>query len=306
MTIIVLGGINEDIVLSVDALPRPGETIAATGIAKGAGGKGLNQAIAAARQGSTVHMLGAVGDDAPGAMLLDVMARNGVGTGHIAVMPDQRTGQALVTLARTGENMIVVHAGANAAYGTAEVAFPAAEARIFLTQFEATLEAIEALFTTPEAESGIRILNTAPALEEGRSLLPLADILVLNETELAVFADLPHPPQDEKDIVEAARRLLLRADQHVIVTLGAKGCLCVSAEASIMIPGLRMNAIDTIGAGDCFCGVLAAELERGATLEAAILHANAAAAISVTRSGAGEAAPSRDEVDAILAAAVRP
>lgn len=300
MTIIVLGGINQDVVLSVADLPRRGETIAATGLAHGAGGKGLNQAIAAARQGGAVRMLGAVGDDAPGRMLRDVMTREGIDTRSVAVLGDHPTGQAMIALSQGGDNTIIVNAGANAAYGAAAVTKADIDARVYLTQFEAAPDAIAALFSSSQAERGIRILNAAPALETGRQLLALADILILNETELQVFAKLPAVPEEEADILHAARALISRANQQVIVTLGAKGCLCVGADTEIMIAGVRMTAIDTIGAGDCFCGVLAAALDAGADLEDAVRRANAAAALSVTRQGAGESAPSRAEVDAVL------
>jgi ribokinase len=301
MTVIVLGGINEDVVLSVDNLPRLGETIHALGIVHGAGGKGLNQAIGAARQGGAVRMLGAVGDDAPGATLMGIMAREGIDTTDVAIVSDQSTGQAFITLSRSGDNTILVNAGANAAYGSAAIATARTDARIFLTQFEATPEAIEALFTTAAAKKGIRILNAAPAIKACRPLLSLADILIVNETELQVFADLPTVPERLDDIAAAARSLVSRSDQQVIVTLGANGCLCVAIDTQEMIAGFTMKAIDTIGAGDCFCGVLAASLDEGMGIGAALRRANAAAALSVTRAGAGESAPTRAEVDALLA-----
>ncbi len=302
MTIIVLGGINEDVVALVADLPRRGETIAAIGVERGAGGKGLNQAVSAARYGGSVRMLGAVGDDAAGAMLLDLMAREGIETGGVAVLRDQPTGQALIALSQTGDNHIIVNAAANAAYGAPEIAGANVDAQVFLTQFEATLGAIKALFTTAQAEKGIRILNAAPAIFAGRPLLPLADIIILNETELQVFADLPSVPDEEEAIAVAARSLISRPGQHVVVTLGPAGCLHVTADDQERIAGFRMEAVDTIGAGDCFCGVLAAALDDGAGIVDALRRANAAAALSVTRKGAGESAPRRAEVDALLLA----
>jgi ribokinase len=300
MTIIVLGGINEDIVVSVADLPRRGETITANGVSHCAGGKGLNQAIGAARQGSTVRMLGAVGNDAAGAFLMDVMAREAIDTSAIAVLETHSSGQAYITLTASADNTIIVNAGANTAFGATQVAETNIEAGVFLTQFEATLGAIEALFTSPQGRAGTRILNAAPALPEGRPLLALADIVILNETELQVFADLPEIPEAEADIVTAAKKMAARADQTVIVTLGSLGCIAVSGDDITRIPGFRMDAIDTIGAGDCFCGVLAAALDGGADLASAMRRANAAAALSVTRAGAGEATPSHDEVDVLL------
>lgn len=300
MTIIVLGGINEDIVAMVADLPRRGETIAAISVDRGAGGKGLNQAIAAARAGGAVRMLGAVGADHAGDTLRGLMERESIDISDVAVLGGQPTGQALIALSQAGDNTIIVNAAANAVYGPAEIARADVKAAVYLTQFEATLEAIEALFSTPEAKAGTRILNAAPAIEAGRSLLPLADVIVLNETELQVFARLPAIPEDKDAIAAAARTLITRPDQHVVVTLGAAGCLHVSAGQQDMIPSFRMTAVDTIGAGDCFCGVFAAALVDGQQIAAALRRANAAAALSVTRRGAGESAPMWPEVDALL------
>lgn len=301
MSIVILGGINEDVVTHVPTLPQRGETIHAIGVTRGAGGKGLNQAIAAARQGGAVRLLGAVGDDPAGAALLQVMAREGIDTGGVAVLPEQRTGQALIALSSGGDNTIIVDAGANAAYGAGHIADADLDARIFLTQFEASLEAIEALFTTPQAQRGIRILNAAPATQAGRALLPLADILILNETELQTFASLTTAPDAEDDIIAASRALITRSGQQVVVTLGARGCLFVDAREHIPVPGFAMKAIDTIGAGDCFCGVFATALDAGASVAESLRRANAAAALSVTQAGAGESAPTSAAVDRFLA-----
>lgn len=301
MTVLVLGGINQDVVVSVADLPRRGETITALGVTHGAGGKGLNQAIAAARHGGAVRMAGAVGDDQAGAELCALMAREGIDKTDVKVLPGAATGQAFISLSQAGDNTIIVNAGANASYGAAEMGEADAGARVFLTQFEATLSAIETLFTTPQAEQGIRILNAAPAIDGGRRLLPLADVIVLNETELQVFAELADVPEEDEAIVAAARRLISRRGQYVVVTLGAKGCICVAGDSESAIPGFAMQAVDTIGAGDCFCGVLAASLDAGADIAQALVRANAAAALSVTRSGAGESAPSAADVDDLLA-----
>lgn len=302
MTLIVLGGINEDVVAHVEALPRTGETLAARRVVRSAGGKGLNQAVAAARHGGSVRLLGAVGDDAVGKSLRALMAREGIDTTDLRIIPGRVTGQALIALAASGANTIIVDAAANADYGPDALSRATLDARVFLTQFEARPDTIAALFSCPEARAGLRILNTAPAIEAGRDLLTLADILILNESELQAFARLPHPPEGEENIAVAARALLGRADQQVIVTLGAAGCLHVDARASRVIPGHAVEAVDTVGAGDCFAGVFAAAMADGEPIEAALRRANAAAALSVSRAGAAEAPPRRQEVEAFLAA----
>lgn len=300
MSIVILGSINEDVITLVADLPRRGETIAATGLELAAGGKGMNQAIAAARAGGTVRMLGAVGGDRPGETLRAIMTREGIDISAVTVMADQPTGQAFIALTPGGDNTIIYNAAANAAFGAAEVAASPIDGSVYLTQLEIAADAIDALFSSPEAQAGTRILNAAPATEAGHALLPLADVLLLNETELQVFARLPAVPEAEAEIAAAARTLITRPDQHVVVTLGAAGCLHVSAEGQDMVSGFRMEAVDTIGAGDCFCGVFAAGLAEGATIPDALRRANAAAALSVTRRGAGESAPLKADVDALL------
>jgi ribokinase len=301
MSVCVLGGINWDVVLDVAELPRPGETIAALGDHQSPGGKGLNQAVASARQGVATRLLGALGADAPGAMLRAFIAEAGVGDDVIEAA-GLRTGQADICVARDGANTIIVSTGANAAYGAADVArAPIAGDRVFVSQFEATFEATEALFRTDAARAGTRILNTAPAKLEGRHLLALADIVILNETELERFAGSA-ALTERADIIAAAEQII-GTRQIAIVTLGDDGCLVLHDGERRHLPGHRVPVIDTVGAGDCFVGVLAAALAEGADIVAATARANAAAALAVGVIGAAPAMPSRAEVDAFVARA---
>lgn len=304
MKVVVLGGINEDVVAHVATLPARGETVAARGVERSAGGKGLNQAVAAARYGADTILLGAVGDDAAGESLRRTVRDAGASDAAIAVRDDVPTGQALICLSATGENTIVVNAAANAHFGATDVvaAAPAAPA-VFMTQFEATLEAVEALFRLPSAAAGIRILNAAPALIEGEHLLALADILILNETELQRFARLASVPDDRDAIAAAARTLIERPGQRAIVTLGGAGCVLVEADRTTTFAAFPATPVDTIGAGDCFCGVLAAALAEGAGIEDAIRTGSAAAALSVERRGAAASSPTRAQVHAKMQAA---
>lgn len=300
MTMLVLGGINEDVVLHVEDLPRPGETVMGRGVDRSAGGKGLNKAVAAARFGGPVALLGAVGNDPAGAMLRTVMQDAGVDDSLLVVDSSSPSGQAFITLSRKGENSIIVNAGANAALTPASLALTALAGSVFLAEFEAPLDVVRAVFSLPAATAAIRVLNAAPALPEGRSLLALADIVILNETELEAYTT-GSPLTDEQAITGAARTLIEGSGRQIIVTLGAAGCLLVTDAASIFIPSHKVEAIDTIGAGDCFCGVFAAALAEGMDVLAAIHQANAAAAISVGRRGAAAASPSRGEIRAFLA-----
>jgi ribokinase len=297
----VLGGINWDVVAHVADLPRPGETIHGLGLSQSAGGKGLNQAVAAARFGAATLMLGAVGADAAGAALTAYLTRAGVDARQLLTDPAVPTGQAQILLAASGENMIVVTAGANMAFGAAEVeAADIAAAGVFVTQFEARPDAIAALFRRPEARAGLKILNAAPAMVEHRALLDLADIVLVNAAELARFAGLAEAPGDAAGLAAAARTLITGSGRTVVITLGGRGGLAVDAGTAVGFDGLPAHVVDTVGAGDCFCGVLAAALAEGRPLADALAWANAAAALSVGRKGAADSSPLRAEVEALL------
>lgn len=301
MSVCVLGGVNLDHVARVTVLPRPGETVASRNLAQFPGGKGANQAVAAARLGAQVRLLGAVGLDGAGDFMLDFLTSAGVAVDGVRREAEAATGQAFITVDDAARNMIVVAAGANALYGAdAASAADLSATGVILTQFEATLAAIETLFTRPEAAGALKILNTAPALSDGAPLLALADMLILNETELASFAGLGAEPADPEAAIAAARSLA-RPGQTVLATLGAAGAVAVRGDEVFRVGGLRQQAVDTTGAGDCFCGALAAGLDRGMPLPAAMAFANAAAALSVTRAGAAASMPTAAEVEALLA-----
>ncbi len=293
MSVCVLGSINWDVFAHVAELPRPGETILSHGLAQSPGGKGLNQAVAAARYGAPTSMIGALGNDVVGGQLRAFIRETGIDDSAIRAFDDAPTGQAFICLADHGENLIVVTAGSNGLLDVAAAGTLPSHARIFLTQFETPIPAIEAFF---RAARGVKILNAAPALLEGRHLLALADILIVNETELERFSG--HVVRNAADAASAARSLLT-GDQTVIVTLGADGALAVDAKTEIPVPGRKAQVVDTVGAGDCFCGVLAAALAEGAELADAMRLANAAASIVVTRPGAASSMPTRAEVTAL-------
>jgi ribokinase len=302
MAICVLGSANLDTVLRVDALPRPGETVPALDVSDHLGGKGANQAAAAARMGARTAFLGATGADAAGDWLRERLFETGVDVSGLGKLTDQPSGRAYITLSRSGENAIVVVGGANLAFSPDRLPYDAlASYSVFLSQLETPMSAIAALFSHPRAGGGVRILNAAPALPEGRALFPLADVIVVNEIELMAYAGLHNVEAVATDLERAARSLIQRQDQAVVVTLGQAGAAVVRSQSFDHAPGCAVQPLDTTGAGDCFCGVLAAELDRGAELVAAAGFANAAAALSVTRLGAAASAPTRAEVDAFLA-----
>jgi len=301
MTVFVLGSINLDAVARVDDLPRPGETVAGRSLELFLGGKGANQAVAAARMGAPTRLMGAVGKDDSGVNLKAKLAGYGVQVADVMEIEDAPTGQAHVWVGGGGENMIVVTAGANALVTPQQVAATALEGqRVLLCQLETPAAAIEALFRAGAAKGALRMLNAAPALPQGAALFPLTDILILNQTELATYAKLDREPVLLEEVSLAARKLMSRPDQVIIVTLGSAGVATVRRDEAFLVEGRKVKAVDTVGAGDCFCGALAAALAGNMDLRDAVELANAAAALSVQKSGAAPSMPNRREVEAFL------
>ena len=307
MGVCVLGSINLDVVHRVERLPRPGETVLGLGIARFLGGKGANQAIAAARMGADARLIGAVGEDLDGQALVEQLALDGVEVSAVRRVAGTATGAAHICVAADGENMIVVTPGANAAMAPAMAAAAIRpDDRVFLGQLETPVAALRALYESAAARAGLKLLNAAPALPEGAALFALVDLLIVNETELAAYAGLDAAPIGADDVAAAARPLAAENGITVIVTLGAAGAMAVSAQEVLIVPGRRASAVvDTTGAGDCFCGALAAALGSGLALGESLAAANAAACLSVGRSGAGPSMPRRAEVEALLRADAR-
>jgi ribokinase len=289
----VLGSINLDVVIGVERFPRPGETILSRSVAQTSGGKGANQAIAAARMGRSTAMIGAVGSDDPGRNLTAVLEDNGVEAFGVAALPDAATGMAHVIVDAKGQNQIIVHPGANGRVTPGLIADRAPRAKVVLAQLETPPAAIEAFFQQARERGATTVLNTAPALPDIGPLFDLADVVVLNESELLAYAG-------RRGEAATRARKIARPGQTVIVTLGAAGALAVTPEETFTVPARLVQALDTTGAGDVFCGVLAAGLAEGRLLPAAMARANAAAAISVTRTGAALSAPILAELEDFL------
>lgn len=298
MAVQLAGSINVDLIQNVEALPRPGETVLARDSVRLPGGKGANQAVAAARVGARVRMCGAVGADDGGAWMRALLDTDGIDTALVATLPDCATGTAFITVDARGENQIIVVPGANARLMPEQVAAPDADTRVLLAQLEIPVDTVAALFSAPGAERCTRILNGAPAVRAAASLFDLCDVLIANQTELALYLDLDHPPEDAHAAL-AARRLLTRADQVVVVTLGAGGAVAVRPDRHFHAPAFPVTPVDTIGAGDCFVGALAAMLDANGTVEDALPFANAAAALCTQRRGAIPAMPTRADVDGL-------
>jgi ribokinase len=303
MDVCVLGSINLDNVLRVPRLPVPGETLMAQGFERFAGGKGANQAVAAAAWGAATALIGAVGRDEAGERLIAHLEARGVDVSAVARLANAPSGQAYICVSPAGENTIVVVGGANREVSAAQVAaVDTTEGAVLLCQLETPLEAVEALLSAPTARAGVKILNAAPALDAARRLLPLADIVVVNQSELTLYAGGGTPCDADHAVIQA-RRLITRADQTIIVTLGASGAVAVTADTHLVAAGAAARVVDTTGAGDCFCGVLAAALAEGRALARAITVANQSAALSTEHPGASVPTSLRAEVEARLRAA---
>lgn len=300
--VVVVGSINVDLRLDVAAIPRSGETILARGMQRAAGGKGANQAAAAARLGRKVAMVGAVGHDDGAALALGRLAAEGVDTAPVA-REATSTGTAVVLWERP-ESTIVVHAGANDAVTGAMVRERAgvlAGARAVLCQLETPVEALEAVGATAP---GLKVLNPAPAkgpLDAG--LLAAFDLLVPNRFELGNLAGAAAEPRTLAEVEAAARSVGVATDW--VVTLGGDGALVVPADgsAALHVPAQVVDAVDTTAAGDSFCAGLVDALLDGAPLLDAVRWATRVAAVTTTRHGAMDSLPRRDEVPAAVPAA---
>lgn len=297
--IVVVGSFNTDLTSYMERMPRPGETVNGRRFVTGPGGKGSNQAVAAARLGAEVTFVGRVGQDVFAELALNTWKKEGINTDFVVRDPEHSTGVAPIFVDDSGENSIVVVLGANLAMQPSDVdaaAHVIAEADILLTQLEINYD-IVAYALKVAKEKGVRtILNPAPAGTLPRDVLALADFMTPNETELEVLSGTSHLP-----VEEAARSLLVTDDQTVIVTLGAQGARYVRKQESVRIPGFQVDVVDTTGAGDAFNGGLAVALAEGFSLQDAIRFANATAALCVTRPGTAPSMPYRSEVEALLA-----
>jgi len=294
--LVVVGSLNMDLVVNVAHLPRTGETILGGKFASIPGGKGANQAVAAARMGAKVSMIGRVGQDGFGKELRAGAARDGIDTQYITVTGQEASGIALITVDQNGQNTIVVASGANYTLSPADLhAAQAAfvDADVLVTQLESPLETVSEALSMAAGHGLQVVLNPAPAQPLSAELLARVDYLIPNEGEAMQVAGV--------DTLESAiDKLLGMGVRNLIITLGEKGVLMVTAEGRKHIPANPVQAIDTVAAGDAFVGAFATGLAEGLGAEAAVRLGNAAAAISVTRRGAQPSLPMRKEVNVLL------
>ena len=298
--IVVVGSTNMDMVVHAHRLPLPGETVLGGDLIMAAGGKGANQAVAAARLGARVTFIARIGRDMFGKQALENFRREGLDPRYIIEDPDAPSGVALITVGPAGQNIITVAPGANNRLlpeditRAAEVFSPA---RVVILQLETPIETVLQAARQAKATGAFVILNPAPAptIPLPAELYQLIDLITPNETEAHILTGESSPES-------AARVLLDRKVASVIITLGKDGALLANGSQPLeRIPGFSVKAVDTVAAGDCFNGALACALAEGQSLPQAIRFSHAAAAVSVTKPGAQPSLPTRNEVEAFLA-----
>lgn len=283
----VVGSINLDVATRLDRLPVPGETLAGEAVGRFPGGKGFNQAIAALRSGAPTRFCGALGDDADGGFLRTVAVDAGLDVAHLAALAGETTGVAYVFALPGGENSIVVVPGANAVLHPDAATAAVAGAGVVLVQLEVPVAVADAALTAGRHAGAVTILNAAPGTPAAAGLLDRVDVLVVNEAE--------------SEALGGPERCLRAGAGAVLVTLGARGCeLHRDGLRPLHFAAFPAAAVDTTGAGDAFCGALAAALEQGAGLQLAITRAAAAGAITVAAVGAQTDRLSAAAIDRIV------
>src|SRR5579863_8681395 len=292
----VVGSLNMDISVTVPTLPGPGMTVLGSAARFSPGGKGGNQAVAAARLGAEVDMVGCVGDDAFGQQLLADLQAEHVGTDHVRVIPGTPTGLAMIAVDSSAENLIVVAPGANHEVSPADVA--AAQSTptdVLVISAEIPVPAIRSALAHPPGV--LCILNLAPVPPEAAAILAdRPDWLVVNESEAAALLNDPHR---SRSAAQAAAALVTQGVRHAVVTAGAHGAAVAGPEGTNAIPGFKVQAVDTVGAGDTFVGALAVALAAGVPAPDAVRAAAAAGAAAVTRQGAQAAMPDTSDILAV-------
>ena len=298
--VFIAGSINMDVVATAERHPQVGETVAGKAVLYFPGGKGANQAVAAAKLGASATLIGRLGTDAFGQELRTFLAAQGVDLAFVKDTAETHTGTALITIANA-DNTIVVVPGANALVSADDIgAAVLTKGDVAVSQFEIPLPTISAFFRRARAAGATTILNPAPAAMFGPELLDLVDILILNQTELGLLAQAElHDTDEPARFIEAARRLPTASDKIICVTLGKRGVLALVRGEPSLIAGRAVKAVDTTGAGDCFVGALAAQLANGKAIRDALEYANAAASICVQRMGAAPSMPTAAEVAAL-------
>ena len=298
----VVGSFMFDLVARAPRRPKTGETLIGDSFGMFIGGKGANQAIAASRLNALVCMVGRLGDDLFGNQFLDKFSDEKINTDFVIQDKNNGTGVGMPLIDASGDNSIVIIPRANAALSAENInqGYEAiANSDILLLQLEVPIEASQRAAEIAKENSTIVILNPAPAREIPDTLLDLVDILTPNESETEILSGIS--ATTEKEAKEAARILMDKGVETVILTLGSRGSLILTATVESFFPANQVDVVDTTAAGDAFCGALAASLANGSTIEEAVKTGNAAGALAVTKLGAEPSLPKKADLDRFLA-----
>lgn len=294
--ITVFGSINMDLIATTQRLPKPGETVAGNGFSTAAGGKGANQALAARRAGRSVTMAGAVGHDGFSDEALALLKDAGTDLKSVK-RANQPTGTAIILVGGDGENMIAVVPGANGTV-TAQDADQAVGAMskgdTLMLQLEIPVAAVEQALAAARAKGVTTVLNLAPLIDDAARLGRLADIVIANETEFELLAGQENMSAEDREA--ALKRLNAETGQTLIVTLGGDGVVAIRDGVISRAKGLKIEPVDTVGAGDTFCGYFAASLDEGLDFEPALRRAAVAGSLACLKAGAQPSIPSREDV----------
>lgn len=296
--IIVIGSLNLDLVVNTRKIPRPGETVMGKDFKQISGGKGGNQADAAAKLGGEVTMIGAIGNDEMGKILKNSLKNDGVNVENVITKPDEPTGIAVIIVEDSGDNSITVAPGANYMLNSKDienVENVIKKGKVVLIQLENKIDTVKTSLKIGRESGAVTILNPAPAVELDEEILKYVDIITPNETELEILTGVK---TDSLENVEKAGKLLLqRGIKEIVVTLGEKGCMWINSNIVKHYPAYMVKAIDTTGAGDSFNGALAVSIDNGGDMETSILYAMKVGAMTVTKEGAQTSLPLKEEVE---------
>ncbi len=299
--IVVVGSVNMDLIVKLKKLPVVGETVIGGTFKMSPGGKGANQAVAAAKLGAEAYFIGRIGSDDFGKALMENFKRNGVNAEYVIVDRDAHTGVALIMVDQAGKNLIAVASGANSRCSVEDVDKARdliEKASVVLLQLEIPVEVVQhAAFLARRAGAKV-ILNPAPARTLPKSLFELVDVIVPNEVEAEVLTGIS--VKDLNSAREAGEKLQRYGTEAVVVTLGERGAFILDKEGYELVQGFKVEAVDTTGAGDAFCGALAFALASGKSLKEAVFIANCAGALATTKIGAQEALPTLEDLESFL------
>lgn len=299
--VVVVGSSNTDMIIKMSRIPKPGETILGGKFFTAAGGKGANQAVAAARAGGNVTFIARVGDDSLGRQAVDGFIKDKINTDYVLKDKTTPSGVALIFVAQDGENSIAVASGANANLSPSDILkakTAVASADVLVMQLETPLETVKKAASIASAKGIKVILNPAPGRPLDKDILQHISVLTPNESEAELLTGIRVAGTD--DAILAANALMDKGVQTVIITMGPKGAFVASDSFTGLVEGFKVKAVDTTAAGDVFNGALAVALAEGKPLKNAVLFANAAAALSVTKLGAQPSAPTRKNIDKFL------